>query len=153
MIQGIVVMTEHTQKPEPGAPGGTKPNETPTQTTTNGAAPHGADEAVAFLLKLGPPPWVLCRLDPDKGDAAFVTEPVRDADEARAWVTRWDGRQNLYFAVNTWKAGLAKKASKGDVVWLLFEQADLDPRDDEAPEQAKARYRAALDDLAQRYGL
>src|SRR4051794_31490780 len=81
------------------------------------------------------------------------TRSLIDPDGIKPLIARWNGTRNLYYAVNVWHPGLTKKASKGDVVWAEFVQADLDPREGETPDQAKARYRAALDAFVKGFGL
>src|SRR4051812_9748418 len=119
--------------------------------------PLDAGEAVRLLEWLRPGgPWHLSLSDPMKargGDGAFKTEEVRGADQARDLIGGRGRMMNVYYGVNPWRAGLRKKASKADVTRVAFVQADLDPKDSEAPDDAKAMYREALDEFAARFGL
>lgn len=98
--------------------------------------------AIQFLEKLRPRgPWVLTAIIPD-GNAITIT--AHTAQEVRSFITTHDGKRNLYFSVNPTKRALRKKASKADILAAEWIYADVDPKDDETPEQAKDRYSAAL---------
>jgi hypothetical protein len=87
-------------------------------------------------------PWLLSAIVPD---GAILTKSVSSERDLKAFLTLYDGQRNLYYSVNPTRKGLAKKASKKDVTAIEYALADLDPQDDETPEEAKARYSAALD--------
>src|SRR5262249_9522466 len=93
---------------------------------------------VEFLQRLRPEgPWLLIAIEPD-GPATGKT--CRSAAEVDQFVEMNDGQRNLYYAVNPTRAAMSKKAAKTDVTAVQYAWADLDPADDETPEQAKARY-------------
>jgi hypothetical protein len=117
------------------------------------SAAEATDEAVRFLRQLRPSgPWHVSFADPT-GASGFRTEELTDHGALRGLIKRWNGTRNFYYAVNVWRPGLTKKASKEDVIWVTFVQADLDPMEGETPDDAKVRYRAALDAFVQRFGL
>jgi hypothetical protein len=51
------------------------------------------------------------------------------------------------YAVNPTRKTLRKKAAKTDVAAIEYLVADLDPNDDETPEEAKARYARRLEEF------
>lgn len=67
-------------------------------------------------------------------------------EPALAWVREHNvtQRSNVYFTVNPVRGTIAKKPKKTDIAAIEFVHGDLDPRDDETPEAAKARYLAAI---------
>ncbi|SED42479.1 AAA domain-containing protein [Rhizobiales bacterium GAS191] len=93
-------------------------------------------EAVEFLLKLRPPPWILVAITPD-GPATAAA--VRNIAEADIWLNVHKGQRNLYYQLNPAKI-MNKKPGKDDIIAVEYQHADLDPRDNESPEEAKARY-------------
>jgi len=104
-----------------------------------------ADAALDFLEKLRPGgPWVLTAIKPD-GPIETIT--ANNADDVRAFVERNNGVRNLYFSVNPTRSAMSSKAAKVDISAIEFVLSDLDPRADETPEAAKARYLAALEDF------
>jgi hypothetical protein len=102
--------------------------------------------AVEFLEWLRPDgPWVLSAIVPD---GRITTITARTADEVRNFVSKHDGKQNLYYSVNPTRRAMSKKAAKTNIAAVEYLLSDLDPRDDETSEQAKVRYLAQLDDEA-----
>jgi hypothetical protein len=100
-------------------------------------------EAVDFLERLRPGgPWVLTAIIPD-GKTTTIT--ACNADEARQFIRDYDGQQNLYFSVNPTRRAMSKKAAKTDIARIEYLFGDLDPKNDESPEDAKVRYLAALE--------
>jgi putative DNA primase/helicase len=100
--------------------------------------------APQFLQKLRPGgPWVLTAIIPD-GRTTTIT--AKTEDEVRAFVCEHDGARNIYFSVNPTRQEMRKKPAKGDVAAVEYVLADLDPRDGEAPNVAKARYLDAIAD-------
>jgi hypothetical protein len=94
-------------------------------------------EAIDFLLKLRPPPWILVAITPD-GPITTITAPsVTDADD---FISLCNGKANLYYGVNPTKTAMSKKPAKADIIAIEYLLGDLDPRDDEKSEDAKARY-------------
>ena len=69
-------------------------------------------EAVEFVKRLRPGgPWVLTAIVPD----GRTTRPSRRATaKAVVVVRKYDGRRNLYYAVNPTSTALTKKAAKVD---------------------------------------
>jgi hypothetical protein len=104
-------------------------------------------EAVEFLERLRPAgPWVLTAImaDPEPGQRYVETITALDTIEARAFFDKHNGQRNLYYSVNPTRGPTDKKASKTNIAAIEFALADCDPRDDESPEAAKARYLDAL---------
>jgi hypothetical protein len=112
---------------------------------SNSASANGeaTNTALTFLKALRPEgPWVLTAIDPDT--QAIETITVCTADEVDAFVRKYNGRRNLYYSVNPTRTPLNKKAKKTDIAAIEYALADLDPKDDETSEAAKARYLAQL---------
>jgi predicted P-loop ATPase len=104
--------------------------------------------AIEFLRWLRPEgPWTLTAIVPD--GPTTTTKTFIDPDKAREFIVEHEGRQNLYYSVNPLKREMRTKASKKDIKSANFIFADLDPRNDETPEQAKTRYTKALQSIAQ----
>lgn len=101
------------------------------------------DAAIAFLLQLRPKgPWPLTAIIPN-GPTRTIT--ATDAKSIRAFVLANSGARNLYFSANPTTGPIRSKAKKSDIAAAEYVFADLDPRDDETPEAAKARYLARLE--------
>jgi hypothetical protein len=95
--------------------------------------------AVAFLQWLRPGGlWVLTAIDPNSNKIETMTATT--AVEAASFVANYNGSRNIYYAVNPTRTALSKKAKKTDVAAVEYLLADLDPNDEETPEEAKARY-------------
>ena len=100
-------------------------------------------EATDFLEKLRPGgPWVLTAIDPTSGKIETIT--AHNKTEARDFIRLHDGKRNLYYSVNPTRTAMTRKAAKTDIAAIEYLFVDLDPRDDESPEDAKARYLAAI---------
>jgi Virulence-associated protein E-like domain len=100
--------------------------------------------AIEFLEKLRRGgPWVLTAINPN--DARIQTITATDANAVAAFVHAHNGRSNLYYSVNPTRTAMTSKAKKADIAAIEYFLADLDPKDDETPEAAKARYLAALE--------
>jgi hypothetical protein len=99
-------------------------------------------ETIDFLEQLRPgSPWVLTAMTPD-GSTKTIT--ANNADEVRRFVLRYNGRRNLYYSLNPTRTPMTSKAAKTDIAAIEYAFTDLDPRDDETPDDAKARYLVAL---------
>jgi hypothetical protein len=95
-----------------------------------------------FLEQLRPAGcWVLTAIVPDGPTKTITADSRRDA---RRFVEEHDGTRNLYFSVNPTRTAMSSKAAKVDIAAIEYVLADLDPREDESPEAAKARYRENL---------
>src|ERR1700733_507675 len=98
-----------------------------------------ATEAVDMLERLRPGgPWLLTAIEPLNGDIKTIT--ARTADRVRKFISDHNGERNLYFSVNPTRLAMDKKAKKTDLAAIEYIHGDLDPRDDESPEDAKARF-------------
>ena len=103
------------------------------------------NDAVEFLALLRPGgPWVLTAIVPD-GKIETIT--AKTDDDVRTFVSKYDGIRNLYYSVNPTRKAMTSKAAKTDIAAIEYLLADLDPKQDETPEAAKARYLALLDEL------
>ncbi|SED73778.1 AAA domain-containing protein [Rhizobiales bacterium GAS191] len=98
-------------------------------------------EAIEFLLKLRPPPWILFTI---ASDGQFTTGVAHSIAEADIWVTRNKPTHNLYFQLNPTRP-IRKKPEKDDITAVEFFHTDLDPVGNEAPDIAKARYLKLFD--------
>ena len=81
-------------------------------------------------------PWVLTAIDPTAGKIEALT--AHNASEVLDFVCAHDGKRNIYFSLNPTRTATTRKAAKTDIVAIEYLLADLDPRDDESPEDAKA---------------
>src|SRR5262249_55310421 len=86
-------------------------------------------------------------------DGATTTVTVHTADQVKAFVRNHDGKRNLYYSVNPTRTAMSKKAAKKDIAAVEFIHFDGDPRDDETPEQAKARYLKAIEQFTKETGI
>src|SRR5579872_5062588 len=93
------------------------------------------------LLRRGGP-WQLSAINPNVDDD-IITRTIRSIDHARRFLYEHNGKRNLYYSVNPVKLE-HRKAKKTDITAIEYLPCDLDPKDDEAPEAAKTRYRDAL---------
>ena len=106
--------------------------------------PSDCHEATDFLKRLRPGgPWVLTAIHPTQNSTKTIT--AHNASEVRDFVRAHGGEWNIYYSVNPTRAAMRSKASKLDIAAIEFIISDLDPRDDESPEDAKARYLIALE--------
>ncbi len=97
--------------------------------------------AIDFLRSMHPAgPWALTALDPEKKAAALTaTFSPSTEDAARQFIDNWNGRRNLYFAVNHPRTAMSKKAKATDISSLVFLHVDIDPRVGEDLESERAR--------------
>jgi hypothetical protein len=102
------------------------------------------DAAIRFLRQLHPGGlWqTIIAIIPD---GMLTARSFTNAEDAHTFIVAHNGDKNIYFLPNRTKAPMDKKPKKGDIALILFIYADLDPRADESPEQAKARYLQALE--------
>jgi Family of unknown function (DUF5906) len=104
-----------------------------------------ATTAIEFLRQLRPAgPWVLTAIVPD-GGTITQTFAVEDEIGARTFVQRHNGKRNIYYSVNPTRSAMSRKAAKADIAAVEYLLADLDPKEGESPEAAKARYLEALE--------
>jgi hypothetical protein len=100
-------------------------------------------EAITFLEALRPPPWAITAIEPDTGKIETVS--AKDTQAVRRFLQRYAAERNIYYSVNPTKTACNKKAKKQDIAAVEYIHADLDPANGESPDQAKHRYRAALE--------
>jgi hypothetical protein len=100
-------------------------------------------EAARFLKMLREPSWVLTAIDPDDREPT-VTITAKTPEAVLEFVAKYNGRYNLYYHVNPAKWELRKKAKKEDIKEALFLFVDCDPRPNEKPARAHARYEDAI---------
>ncbi|MGX5718558.1 DUF3987 domain-containing protein [Shinella zoogloeoides] len=88
-----------------------------------------ASQAVAFLKLLDPDGWHnLVRIDPETRYTNGKTFAPGSWAEIAAYVTAWDGRENLYFSVNAPKPHSPdKKLEKTDIASIRSVFVDKDP--------------------------
>jgi Mesyanzhinovviridae DNA primase len=100
------------------------------------------DTPAEFLKRLRPNgPWLLTAIIPD-GPTKTIT--AYDAEDVRQFVRQHDGSKKLYFSVNPTRDAMASKAAKVDIAAVEYLLADLDPKDDERPDEARTRYLSNL---------
>ena len=100
-------------------------------------------ETVDYLESLRPgSPRLLTALDPITEEIDAVT--VKDAEQVRKFVLKHDGTRNLYFGVNPTRRDMFSKPAKTDLAAIEYLFGDLDPKETESTEEAKARYLAEL---------
>jgi hypothetical protein len=106
---------------------------------------RSASQAVQFLEALRPGgPWWLNAFPPERG-GGVVGELMTDAAEIDRFIETHNGKRNIYYTLNALRGTpKSSKPSKLDIAAVEFLQADLDPRDDESPKEAKARYGDAV---------
>ena len=104
------------------------------------------DTAVDFLDRLHPGgSWVLTVIDPDTEEIETETFTSAETKAAKAFIEQQNRRgRNVYYSPNPLRRNMSKKPKKVDVARIEYLFADLDPRDNEPPEEAKLRYRRAL---------
>jgi hypothetical protein len=102
--------------------------------------------AVDFLDRLHPGgSWVLTVIDPDTEEIETETFTSAETKAAKAFIGQQNRRgRNVYYSPNPLRRNMSKKPKKVDVARIEYLFADLDPRDNEPPEEAKLRYRRAL---------
>jgi Virulence-associated protein E len=112
--------------------------------TPEDPAPQPLATPVEFLERLRPGrPWVLTAIVPDSKTTTTIT--VRTADQVEAFVRAHDGKTNLYYSVNPTRTATNRKAKKTNIAAIEYMQFDGDPRSNETPETAKARYLKAIE--------
>ncbi|MBR1156300.1 phage/plasmid primase, P4 family [Bradyrhizobium sp. JYMT SZCCT0428] len=100
-------------------------------------------ECVEFLHCLRPnDPWILTAIVPD---GPTTTSSFTAIQRIWEFIAKHDGQRNLYYSVNPVHHSTSRKAKKQDILAAEYILADLDPIDDETPEQAKKRYLVAID--------
>ena len=102
-------------------------------------------EAGDFLKRwYGPAPRQLVSIVPDGPIAAKCVWPQQPADE-HDWLRKAvAGGRNVYFHVNQPAWAHDKRAAKVDIRQVRALHVDIDPRQDETPEDCKARVSKAL---------
>jgi hypothetical protein len=109
----------------------------------HGQGAFSPSTAVEFLEKLRPGgPWVLTAIVPD-GRTETIT--ATNSNAVAAFVRANNGKKNIYYSVNPTRTAMTSKAAKKDIAAIEYFLADLDPKEDETPEAAKARYLDALE--------
>ncbi len=90
------------------------------------------DAAIEFLKAFrSDGSWLLHAIDPEKrGGMATAHCWVWEFKErdARAFVDKWNGKRNIYFAVNPPTGEMLKKASAADIKEVRYLHVDVDPR-------------------------
>ena len=104
------------------------------------------NESVTFLEKLRPG-------GPSVPDGATATVTPRTTDQIEIFIRQHNVKRNLYYSVNPTRTAMNKKAAKTDILAIEYIHFDGDPRDDETPEQAKARYLKAIEQFTEETGI
>ena len=119
----------------------------PNNNTTNAGNSKGPTDTeranndsvpVSFLQQLRPDgPWVLTAITPDGPIETITADTIIKID---TFVRKHNDVRNLYYSVNPTRGPVSKKAAKTDIAAIEYLLADLDPNDNESPEDAKTRY-------------
>ena len=121
---------------------GTESQQQHTQSGDGKQQSSAADVAINFLEQLRPGgPWVLTAITPD---GPTITITAHSASEVDLFVCEHNGKRNQYYSVNPTRMPMSKKAAKKDIAAVEYLLGDLDPRNDETSEAAKARYSEQL---------
>lgn len=85
--------------------------------------------AIDYLRAMHPEgPWALTAIDPEKKAGALTSTFFPSTEiQARAFIERWNGHRNLYFAVNHPRTAMSKKAKATDIASLAYLHVDIDP--------------------------
>lgn len=113
------------------------------------ATTHLADApvtaAIAFLKRLHPNgPWALTAIAVDRKGIETRTFGPNTEAEARAWITHWNGKRNLYYSLNRPCRDLTSKAAVEDIAEVIALHVDLDPRAGEPLEAEQARLQRSV---------
>lgn len=82
-------------------------------------------------------PWVLTSIELDR--KAINTATFTEAEAARVWLDKFNGKRNIYFHVNSARRELSKKAEREDIKSLDWLHVDIDPRVGEDIEEERVR--------------
>jgi hypothetical protein len=96
-----------------------------------GAIKGDTAAAIEFLKRWAPNGrWALSAIDPEKpGVIETRTFDIEAENYCAAWIERYQGKRNLYFAPNPLRRAVTKKAKKEDVAALAVLHSDLDDKD------------------------
>src|SRR6187399_1270855 len=98
------------------------------------------NDAIRFLQKLrSGGPWVLTAIMPD-GDGPTTTITATTTKEVEDFVSKHNGKRNIYYSVNPTKGPMTKKAAKTDIAAIEYLLADLDPNPGESSADAQTRF-------------
>lgn len=88
-----------------------------------------SDAAVNFLRRWASDGWwVLTAISPDKKSVETVSVQAGNADEAKKWIGRYNGKRNIYFTVNPVLAATSNHPEKEHIAELAWLHVDVDPR-------------------------
>jgi hypothetical protein len=105
------------------------------------------DQSLRFLEWLRPRgPWTLTAIPVEGGRT--TTETFHDLATSRGWIDRFNGKENVYFAVNPLRGSVSSKAKKEDVEELAFLHVDVDPRKGEDLASERTRALKVLEDFS-----
>jgi hypothetical protein len=112
-------------------------------TKTEIKAKLAGTNAVRFLQKFGTR-WTISAIDPND-DSRIPTETFKDVEKARRFIAAHMQKQrNIHYNVNKCKADQSRKATRADIVAIEYLHVDIDPADDETPEQFRERISAKI---------
>ncbi|MFC5739358.1 DNA primase family protein [Sinirhodobacter huangdaonensis] len=103
--------------------------------------------ALDFLRRWCPGgPWVLTSIVPDGGRTTTATFRGDERDRMAAWIEARQGRENVYFTVNTLRAAVTSKPRKLDVRAAHALHVDVDPREGENLDEERGRIQRMAED-------
>jgi hypothetical protein len=86
-------------------------------------------DCVGFLKAFHPNgPWVLTSIQPTRKGIEVKSFGPDAEDETKKWIEARNGKQNIYFHVNTPKAHTNKKTSREDIARVDWLHVDIDAR-------------------------
>lgn len=107
----------------------------------------GTEQSIEFLKRFHPHGlWTLTSIQPDRKAIETRTFTSDNADAAQAWVSKYNGKRNIYFSANQPKEPVKKKADKGDMGRAVVLHVDLDCRAGEALEAELERLRLLVEE-------
>ena len=89
-----------------------------------GTSPNSA-AALEFLGHFSKPPWQLTAIDPDRSKGSPLQFCWAETQEqALAFLGEWNGKRNIYFAINLPATKMETKAKKEHIKEVRFLQLD-----------------------------
>lgn len=110
--------------------------------------PQPFDDTLRFLrLMRHDGRCVLSAICPDGGGIETRTFEIDPPEPVRDWLSKWNGKRNLYWTPNTVKADANpnKKPEEADIEWMDMLYVDADPRKGFGWAEERQRIRTAFE--------
>ena len=91
-------------------------------------------------------PWVLTAITVNHRGIKTETFGPKNKAAARNWISKYEGKQNLYFSVNLPRTQVKKKTNREDIEYLAYLHVDVDARAGEPPAKEFERIKLLLTD-------